>query len=298
MEIKNFIQAMLKESLNEGVEIDHTRYIRSHKKRASGSGEWMFTSKEMGDPSADEMVTVNGSLSAAGKEAAKKLKTNRVYVMESVELHENPFNQRLQKAPGGETLPAPAKGTVEKHGRKFKEGDMVVPHTGPHAGVPHRVTTARAGTVDIDPMVSLNKHKYDNTTIRASHEHLSPYKKPMKEETLLDEASFGGSSFFGSEMNRLSKEAKKKAADKKSEPVTSKTLADTNAILNPKSKKNESLAELAIIKNNRKFSDVKRFDTDKEANAFIEKNSEYGVLHADDGGVYVAKIKNKGAPLK
>ena len=242
MEIKNFIQEMLKESLNEGVEIDHTRYIRSHKKRASGSGEWIFTSKEMGDPSDDEMVTVNGPLSAAGKEAAKKLKTNRVYVMESVELNENPFNQRLQKAPGGETLPAPAKGTVEKHGKKFKEGDMVVPHTGPHAGVPHRVTTARAGTVDIDPMVSLNKHKYDNTTIRANHEHLSPYKKPMKEETML--------------------------------------------------------AEVAIIKNNRKFSDVKRFDTDKEANAFIEKNSEYGVLHSDDGGVYVAKNKNKGAPLK
>ena len=58
--------------------------------------------------------------------------------------------------------------------------------------------------------------------------------------------SFGGggsSSFFRGEMDRLSKEAKKKAAEKKSEPVTSKTLADTNAILNPKSKKNESLDE-------------------------------------------------------
>jgi hypothetical protein len=134
MEIKNFIQVMLKESLNEGVEIDHTRYLRSNKKRASGSGQWIFTSKEMGDPSDDEMVTVNGSLSAAGKEAA---------VMESVKLD-----------------------------------------------------------------------------------------------------------------------------------------------------------EVAIIKNNRKFSDVKRFDTDKEANAFIEKNSEYGVLHSDDGGVYVAKNKNKGTPVK
>jgi len=143
MEIKNFIQEMLKESLNEGVEIDHTRYLRSNKKRASGSGQWIFTTKEMGDPSDDEMVTVNGPLSAAGKEAAKKLKTNRVYVMESVKLD-----------------------------------------------------------------------------------------------------------------------------------------------------------EVAIIKNNRKFSDVKRFDTDKEANAFIEKNSEYGVLHSDDGGVYVAKNKNKGTPVK
>lgn len=201
MEIKSFIQEMIKESLNEGVEIDHSRHMRVHGKKARGAGQWMFTSKGMGEPSDDEIVTVNGSLSDAGKEAAKKLKTNRVYVMESVEL---------------------------------------------------------------------------------------------------DEASFGGgsSSFFGSEMNRLSKEAKKKEAEKKSKPVTSKTLADINAKLNTKSKKNESLAEVAIIKNNRKFSDVKRFDTDKEANAFLEKNSEYGVLHSDDGGVYVAKNKNKGAPLK
>jgi hypothetical protein len=108
----------------------------------------------------------------------------KINANEEVEqLAENPFNQRLQKAPGGEILPAPEKGTIEKHGMKFKEGDMVVPHTGPHAGVPHKVTTARAGTVNIHPMVSVNKHKYDNTTIRAKHEHLSPYKGSVKEET-------------------------------------------------------------------------------------------------------------------
>jgi hypothetical protein len=240
MEIKQIIRGIIRENLNEGVEIDHTRYMRSHKKRASGSGQWIFTSKEMGDPSDDEMVTVNGSLSAASKEAAKKLKTNRVYVMESVELNENPWNQRLQKKPGTEELPAPAKGAVEKHGKKFKEGDMVVPHTGPHAGVPHKVTTARAGTVNIHPMVSVNNHKYDNTTIRAKHEHLSPYI-PMKKE---------------------------------------------------------SLDEVAIIKNGRKFSNVKWFETEKGANDFLEKNPEYGVLQSDSGGIYVALNKNKGTPLK
>ena len=199
MDIKGIIQAMLKENINEGIEIDHGRYMRAHGKRASGSGQWMFTSKGMGEPSDDEIVTVNGPLSSAGKEAAKKLKTNRVYVMEEVEL---------------------------------------------------------------------------------------------------DEASFGGSSFFGSEMNRLSKEAKKTASEKKSEPVTSKTLADINAKLNPKSKKNESLDEVAIIKNNRKFSNVKWFETEKGANDFLEKNPEYGVLQSDKGGTYVALNKNKGAPLK
>jgi hypothetical protein len=190
---------MLKESLTEGVEIDHSRHMRAHGKKASGSGQWIFTTKDSGEPSADEMVTVNGTLSVAGKEAAKKLKTNRVYVMEEIQL---------------------------------------------------------------------------------------------------DEASLGGgsSSFFGSEMNKLSKEAKKKASEKKSEPVTSKTLADINAKLN--TKKNESLDEVAIIKNNRKFSNVKWFETDKGANDFLEKNPEYGVLQSDKGGVYVALNKNKGTPLK
>jgi hypothetical protein len=144
MEIKNFIQVMLKESLNEGVEIDHSRHMRAHGKKASGSGSWIFTSKDMGEPSADEMVTVNGPLSAAGKEAAKKLKTNRVYVMESL----------------------------------------------------------------------------------------------------------------------------------------------------------GSLDEVAIIKDRRKYSNVKWFETDKEANAFLEKNPEYGVLQADKGGVYVALNKDKGKPIK
>ena len=63
-------------------------------------------------------------------------------------------------------------------------------------------------------------------------------------------------------------------------------------------KESVELDELAIIKNNRKFSNVKRFDTDKETNAFLEKNPDHGVLHTDDGGTYVAKNKNKGATIK
>jgi len=113
--------------------------------------------------------------------------TKSGHLKEEVELNENPWNQRLQKKPGTEELPAPSKGAVEKHGKKFKEGDMVVPHTGPHAGVPHKVTYARTGSVNILPMVSINQHKYNNTTIRAKHEHLSPYK-PVKEEVELDES--------------------------------------------------------------------------------------------------------------
>jgi hypothetical protein len=75
--------------LDEKVEVDHSRYMRSHGKKARGRGMWMFTSKDMGLPSDDEMVTVNGDLTSAAKEAAKKLGSNRVYVMEEVELDES-----------------------------------------------------------------------------------------------------------------------------------------------------------------------------------------------------------------
>lgn len=56
----------------------------------------------------------------------------------------------------------------------------------------------------------------------------------------------------------------------------------------------DSLSESSIIHNGKKFSNVKRFDDDKSANDFIEKNPGHGVLHADKGGVYVAHNKNKG----
>lgn len=75
--------------LLEKVEISHDRYLRSHGKKARGRGMWMFTSKGMGEPKSDEIVTVNGSLTTAAKEAAKKLDVKRVYVMESIELKEN-----------------------------------------------------------------------------------------------------------------------------------------------------------------------------------------------------------------
>ena len=91
-------------------------------------------------------------------------------VREEVEIEENAWNQLGQKKPVGNTLPAPARGTVPKHNRKFSEGDHVVPHTGPHAGEVHRVTSSRSGSVNI---VHPNG-KYDTITVRAKHEHLSP----------------------------------------------------------------------------------------------------------------------------
>jgi hypothetical protein len=108
-------------------------------------------------------------------------------VAEEVDLDENAFNQLGQKKPVGDILPAPAKGSVPIHGKKFKEGDIVVPHAGPHAGVKHKVVVARAGSVNMIPLgISAKEDKYNSSTVRAKHEHLSPY---IAEETDLDEAA-------------------------------------------------------------------------------------------------------------
>lgn len=144
---------------------------------------------------------------------------------EEVELHENPWNQRGQKKPGTEELPAPAKGSVEKHGKKFKEGDTVVPHTGPHAGVPHKVTFARAGSVNILPMVSIRDHKYDNTTIRAKHEHLSPYKQSVKEEVELDEKAMSSKDLARAAAKANDEAAPKSKVTLKRAPWETKTEA-------------------------------------------------------------------------
>lgn len=95
----------------------------------------------------------------------------KTYFNEDADLRENAWNQLGQKKPVGNNLPAPARGSVPKHGRRFSEGDHVVPHTGPYAGQVHRVTSSRAGSVNI---VHPNSPKYDSITVRAKHEHLSP----------------------------------------------------------------------------------------------------------------------------
>ena len=95
--------------LYERVEVSHDRYLRSHGKKARDPGyslNWMFTSKDMGDPKEDEVVSVQGKLRDAAKEAAKKLGTKRVYVMESVD-------DDFMRDQGGSGSSAP-RGTVKK----------------------------------------------------------------------------------------------------------------------------------------------------------------------------------------
>ena len=81
-----------KEAKKEEIELDemHDRYIRSHGKKASGRGGWMFTTKRMGDvdyKNDKEFYQHPGqeTLSKAAVAAKKALGTKNVYVMESAE---------------------------------------------------------------------------------------------------------------------------------------------------------------------------------------------------------------------
>lgn len=76
----------MNEDLQE-VTIDHSRFERSHGKKAKGAGNWAFTASESGEP--DDTVFVNGWLKDAAKQAARKLGTKKVYVMEENDLQED-----------------------------------------------------------------------------------------------------------------------------------------------------------------------------------------------------------------
>lgn len=79
------------DELEEAVKVSHDRYVRSTGKKATGSGNWMFTHKKMGDVNwkdEKDFFNARGSLAAASKEAkewAKKHGYSVVYVMESAQ---------------------------------------------------------------------------------------------------------------------------------------------------------------------------------------------------------------------
>jgi hypothetical protein len=145
-------------------------------------------------------------------------------------LNENAWNQLGQTKPVGGTLPAPKRGSVPKHGQKFSGGDLVVAHSGPHAGEVHKVTSSRAGGVT---MVNPNGHKYDSVTVRAKHEHVSPANDAQKAKYHADAKAFSDRvKALGEEAEQVdefvSKEDKKKLAGKiemlRAQDIPPKTL--------------------------------------------------------------------------
>lgn len=58
MDVKSIVRSLIEEKLSEVTELDHSRYMRSHGKKAIGNGNWMFTSKGIGAPKDDVMEEV------------------------------------------------------------------------------------------------------------------------------------------------------------------------------------------------------------------------------------------------
>jgi hypothetical protein len=74
------------DNVQESLTLDYSRYMRSHgKKPRPGSGVWMFTTKDMGEPDEKEIFQFQGNLADAKRAAAKWAKSQgayRFYVME------------------------------------------------------------------------------------------------------------------------------------------------------------------------------------------------------------------------
>ena len=84
-------ESQIREDLEEAVEVSHDRYMRSHGKKASGTGGWFFTHKSGHVNNLDDNKEVHfhqGKFSDAAKSAkewAKKNGHSTIYVMEEVE---------------------------------------------------------------------------------------------------------------------------------------------------------------------------------------------------------------------
>ena len=85
---------------------------------------------------------------------------------------ENAWNQLGQRKPNT-NLPAPERGSRVNHGKRFEEGDIVLPLSGPLKGQPHKVIHSQRTSIRIVP---LGRDSYPGDTIapRTKHEWVIP----------------------------------------------------------------------------------------------------------------------------
>lgn len=175
---------------NEEVEINeglmHDRYMRSHGKKARGTGSWAFTTKQYGSPKEKDMHFTSGqkSLSDAHKEAAAKLGTKNLYVMEEVEaideLSKDTMKSYKDNAAWDKDYETGAvdpkarerreKGIAMATKKLAKEAANDVPFEGPYS---------KAGP---------RKDEYGNTIINVPRHLAKQAMKSLKKEDIIDRA--------------------------------------------------------------------------------------------------------------
>ena len=202
---------------------------------------------------------------------------------EETDLDENAWNQLGQQKPVGGTLPAPARGVVPKHGRKFSQGDLVVPHTGPHAGEVHKVTASRAGGVT---MVNPNGHKYDTVSVRAKHEHVSPASSTQKTKYHADVKS------FTDRMNALGEQAELDEGDDASKDALASKINAKNAKRKYADKALKSFRnELVRKKEERLNKEEYSIDEARGRPKKVKPGEEAADNEGDDTGSIVMKLR-------
>lgn len=109
---------------------------------------------------------------------------------------ENAWNQLGQRKPNT-NLPAPERGSRVNHGKRFEEGDIVLPLSGPLKGQPHKVIHSQRTSIRIVP---LGRDSYPGDTIapRTKHEWVIPadmnedYTGEFAAEKTCETNSYGG----------------------------------------------------------------------------------------------------------
>ena len=107
----------------EAVEVRHDRYLRSHGKKAKGSGSWMFGHKSMGDIDHKDMHHASGTFakaSASAKKWAKEKGHRAVYVMEQSEVLEGKGMDGMTQKGGHKRPTEKGAGLTQKGVEKYR----------------------------------------------------------------------------------------------------------------------------------------------------------------------------------
>lgn len=165
---------------NEGVIVGHdandpeiailggagTMSLSRLKNKAAGEAQSLF----------HDMV-LKGNFKAAAYNVKQLANTLNTIVAAEEEMEknyfgENAWNQLGQRKPNT-NLPAPERGSRVNHGKRFEEGDIVLPLSGPLKGQPHKVIHSQRTSIRIVP---LGRDSYPGDTIapRTKHEWVVP----------------------------------------------------------------------------------------------------------------------------
>ena len=195
--------SMIDQSVNEGVIVGHdandpevailggagTMSLSRLKKKVQGEAEQLANDLARGRFKAaayniKQLQNTLNTIVAAEDEMSKKY------------FGENAWNQLGQRKPNT-NLPAPERGSRVNHGKRFEEGDIVLPLSGPLKGQPHKVIHSQRTSIRIVP---LGRDSYPGDTIapRTKHEWVVPadmnedYTEEFAAEKTCETNPYGG----------------------------------------------------------------------------------------------------------